>query len=110
MQSNAKDSVKVMGFRQLKTLEVILRQFAKLESIIHHTRPKIVVACMEKDARSIMLAEIRKKYPVTLINLQHGAIPPTGTLDMFTFDRFLVWNNLTRDKVIEDGYQAEASI
>ncbi len=89
----------------LAQLQKQLKQFLRLESIISHLQPTMVVACMEADAFSLILQELQKTTPFKTINHLHGVAPYFYAMDLCRFDAFMVWNQLTKEILIKDGYR-----
>jgi len=81
-----------------------------LETVLTHIRPVAVMGCMEKNRMSIAFKMLRERYKFKLMNFQHGIMPLTHNMDWQHFDRFFVWNPLTRNVLLKDGYAHPDSI
>lgn len=95
---------------ELVRLSDTLHIMTLLETVISLVRPAVVLGCMEKNRMSIAFKTLQSRYPFKLLNFQHGIMPLTHNLDWQQFDRFFVWNPLTRNVVVKDGYQWPDSI
>jgi hypothetical protein len=81
-----------------------VRIMALLETVLAAVRPVAVLGCMEKNRLSAAFKTLQARYGYRLINFQHGIMPLTHNMDWLQFDRFFVWNPLTRNVVRQDGY------
>lgn len=94
----------------LDQLLVISKQFCRLDAFSARYRPTDVLACMEADAFGIYLKELKKTYGYRLVNHLHGIAPYFYNQHLFSFDTFFVWNQLTADIEMADGYPDDGSL
>lgn len=85
-------------------LQKMGKQLARLEAISAVYQPTHVFACMEADAFGLYFIELKKTYHYTLVNHLHGIAPYFYTQHLFQFDLFFIWNELTADIEVADGY------
>jgi hypothetical protein len=81
-----------------------------LETVLTHIQPVAIMGCLEKNRMSAAFQSLQARYGFKLLNFQHGTMPLTHNMDWQKFDRFFVWNPLSRNVVLKDGYAYPESI
>ena len=81
-----------------------------LETVLGRIQPVAVMGCMEKNRMSMAFKTLQSRYNYKLLNFQHGIMPLTHNMDWLQFDRFFVWNPLTRNVILKDGYPRPESL
>lgn len=91
-------------------LLTISKQFCRLDALSARYHPTDILACMEADAFGLYFKELKKTYGYTLWNHLHGIAPYFYNQHLFAFDTFFVWNQLTADIEVADGYPDDGSL
>jgi hypothetical protein len=76
-----------------------------LETVLANIKPIAVLGCMEKNRMSVAFETLQARYGYKTLNFQHGTMPMTRNMDWLRFDRFFVWNPLTCNVLLQDGYR-----
>lgn len=95
---------------QIRKLLDLAIQNAFVSSLLEQTRPVGIIGCMERSSLSPMLQEHRRRFGYKLINVQHGLMYQSKLADQYHFDAMLVWNDLSRQVLLQDGYPVSASL
>ena len=89
---------------ELDRLRDTIHIFNLLETLLLKIQPVAVLGCFEKNRMGVVFKTLQSRYAFKLLNFQHGIMPQTHNMDLFQFDRFFIWNPLTRNVVLKDGY------
>ena len=95
---------------QLDLLLEICRKLLVFEAALQQLKPHTLMGCLEFNLYGVLASLFKEQYRYQLINIQHGIVAPTWTLDGLCFDQYLIWNAKTADVILQEDYSHPASL
>ncbi|MCE3234613.1 MAG: hypothetical protein K0Q50_793 [Vampirovibrio sp.] len=92
-------------YTQIDLLADLAEKFMSFEATIRRLQPDTVIGCLEFNLHGAFLSMLQKQSPgFRLMNLQHGIVAPTWTVDGLRFDDYFLWNKQTAKSLEQNGY------
>jgi hypothetical protein len=89
---------------QLDLLSDLVEKYAVFSDTVEALQPEIVIGCLEYNTYGALASLHKQRQHFRLINIQHGFVSPTWSMDALGFDDYFVWNRKTAELALEDGF------